>query len=56
MVIINLLLRGVGESLGIANDGEWRTPHFPRKWKKEGTMKLVNGNYLSFTHEINNKN
>ena len=23
----------VGESWGMANDGEWRTPHFQQKWK-----------------------
>ena len=24
----------VGESWGMANDGEWRTPHFQQKWKR----------------------
>ena len=24
----------VGESWGMANDGEWRTPHFQKKWKR----------------------
>ena len=23
----------VGESWGMANNGEWRTPHFQQKWK-----------------------
>ena len=25
----------IGESWGMANDGEWRTPHFQQKWKRE---------------------
>ena len=24
----------LGESWGMANDGEWRTPHFQQKWKR----------------------
>ena len=24
----------VGESWGMANDGQWRTPHFQQKWKR----------------------
>ena len=26
--------RPIGESWGMANDGEWRTPHFQQKWKR----------------------
>ena len=38
----------VGESWGMANDGEWR--HLiSRESGKEGTMKLVYGNCYSFT-------
>ena len=26
--------RDIGESWGMANDGEWRPPHFQQKWKR----------------------
>ena len=34
----------------MANGGEWRTPLISSKSGKEGTMKIVYGNYYSFTN------
>ena len=32
--VINFANYHIGESWGMANDGEWRTPHFQQKWKR----------------------
>ena len=30
---VEIISLPLGESWGMANDGEWRTPHFQPKWK-----------------------